>query len=635
MAIDPENSIEKVRVVASPKSSVISRLWGIIASSLAAASGRRNGRFGWAAILGAIVAITAGSSLIGGMLASTTPARQAENLLYDLRLAITAKPTHLPIVIVKIDDEALNVMRTASPCHCLSPIDKIWLGKLVKNLSDKGARVIGIDYILDTWRDAVEFDAFEREIDKIETPIIAVAPPGSHPGTDFPASRKITYADARTLIKDDYDDVVRRYDPLPGSSPSFASAVVNALGKASYRQPFRILYSGAFPGSEGDNVGAIAPSVSASLVEVLPEVFFKDKIILIGRVTRSASADATSLREDTHTTPLHYMAGHFEGTPGVEVHGHAIVQMLSEARLSLPPISIQIAILLVASLLGVLFGRSSQGLWVTIGLLIIAAAASIAASLLVLSIAGIMVPMVAPLISGGLAYLTVGRITATELRADRALFAGTLERYLAPQVIERIVEGNEPVTIGANTRTITVIATDIADFSVLVGTTPADQFSDIINAYFDGVIDVLWQHEAMLDKLTGDGLIALFGAPIDQDDHAKRAIACAREIDQFSRNYAETVKSEQNIHFGKTRIGLHSGPALVGNFGGKRRFNYTAYGETVVIAARLEAANKVFGTHIMASSETIAMAAPVDGARSVGAVELKGVATVVEAYVLD
>jgi len=176
-----------------------------------------------------------------------------------------------------------------------------------------------------------------------------------------------------------------------------------------------------------------------------------------------------------------------------------------------------------------------------------------------------------------------------------------------------------------------VLATDVEDFSVLVGRCPPALFAEIMNGYFDGVIDILWKHEAMLDKLTGDGLIAMFGAPIDQPDHPSRAIACAREIDRFAETYRQKVTREKGVPFGRTRIGIHSGEALVGNFGGQKRFNYTAYGEVVVIAARLEAANKQFESRIMASLETARIAGVAGEARDVGAVQLKGVAAAIPA----
>lgn len=202
-------------------------------------------------------------------------------------------------------------------------------------------------------------------------------------------------------------------------------------------------------------------------------------------------------------------------------------------------------------------------------------------------------------------------------------------------MIDRIVEGSAAVKIGADQREITVMVSDLENFSSLVATLPLETFSKVINGYFDGLIEILWKHEAMIDKMTGDGLIVIFGAPVALPNHAERALAAARDIDAFGEAYRTRMLEEHGI-FGHTRMGLDSGIGLVGNFGGERRFNYTAYGEVVVIAARLEAANKTFDTRILFSEQTLRLAG--DGVigeyRAVGEIELKGVPQPIAAYTL-
>ncbi len=175
------------------------------------------------------------------------------------------------------------------------------------------------------------------------------------------------------------------------------------------------------------------------------------------------------------------------------------------------------------------------------------------------------------------------------------------------------------------------MVTDLENFSVLVAETPLADFSEIINAYFDGLTEILWKHEAMIDKMTGDGLIVVFGAPVVQPDHADRALAAARDIGVFSERFRAEARA-RGRKFGRTRIGLNTGRGLVGNFGGQRRFNYTVYGEVIVIAARLEAANKQFDTTVLFSAETLAQAQAAGEVRALGEVELKGVSRPVSAY---
>src|SRR5437899_5137198 len=113
--------------------------------------------------------------------------------------------------------------------------------------------------------------------------------------------------------------------------------------------------------------------------------------------------------------------------------------------------------------------------------------------------------------------------------------------------------------------------------------------------------DVVFAHDGTVAKIVGDALHVLFGAPGEQPDHADRAVNCALALDEYAQSFRERW-NKKGIALGATRIGVHSGPAIVGNFGGGRFFDYTAYGDTINVAARLESANKQLGTRICASA---------------------------------
>src|SRR5437763_5756241 len=134
--------------------------------------------------------------------------------------------------------------------------------------------------------------------------------------------------------------------------------------------------------------------------------------------------------------------------------------------------------------------------------------------------------------------------------------------------------------------------------------------------------DIVFAHDGTVTKIIGDALHVLFGAPADQPDHAARAIACALDLDQFAQIFRKAWEGD-GIGVGVTRIGVHAGPAVVGNFGGGRFFDYTAYGDTINIAARLEAANKELGTRICASQAIMAEVAEIQG-RPIGDLILRG-----------
>lgn len=580
-----------------------------------------------------LVGVTVVAAIAALLLNTTTPIRFVENLTYDIRMATGVPPAQpKTFAIIKVDDMALEAMRNSTPCRCLAPIDKLWLADVLVALDKKGVKAIGVDYLLDTWASDEEFKAFQDRIKDVKAPIVAVVDPAMTPGVDFPVDPKIHYSDARALIVSDYDGVVRRYDPRPGKTLALATEVgVQAVGLKPPTKPFDIRYRAPDPDVEGENAGAIAPSYSAGLVDFVPAEQLKDKIVFIGRTTRSASADADTPVEDMHTTPLRFLNGHYRGTPGVEVHVHALSQMMARDMVTIPAAFWTAIIALISAFFGALIGRSTQSWWISVGIVLVGMAAGAAGAWALYKFNAVMVPITAPAISFAFGFFILSRLSAAELQNQRAFYSSTLERYLAPQVIDRMVGGQEQVKIGAEEREITVMISDLENFSNLVASLPLETFEGVINEYFDGVIDILWKHEAMIDKMTGDGIIAIFGAPVPSDDHADRAIACCREIDTYALRIREQM-IERGIKFGYTRMGVSSGIGLVGNFGGERRFNYTAYGEVVVIAARLEAANKTFGTRILFSGDTLKLAKINVPIEAVGEIDLKGVPVPIPAY---
>src|SRR5262249_5665750 len=157
---------------------------------------------------------------------------------------------------------------------------------------------------------------------------------------------------------------IRRYDPWPGRYPALATQA--GIVAEKLKQPkgvFPIRYRRADAAVKAENAGAIAPSYSAAFVPFLPEAFFKGKIAFIGRVTRSATVDASTLKDDMHTTPLRFMNGHYDGTPGVEVHVHALSQMLAGDKVRTPGWTLNAVLVFVAAVAGGLLGRSTQRWW--------------------------------------------------------------------------------------------------------------------------------------------------------------------------------------------------------------------------------------------------------------------------------
>ena len=207
-----------------------------------------------------------------------------------------------------------------------------------------------------------------------------------------------------------------------------------------------------------------------------------------------------------------------------------------------------------------------------------------------------------------------------QIAAERA--HTLLSRYFSPNLAERLATDPDAVDLGGQRREITSLFTDIAGFTSLVETLEPDIIAPLLNDYLGNMTDIVFAHGGTVVKIIGDAMHVLFGAPAEQQDHASRAVACALELDAGSQSFCERWR-KKGVALGTTRLGLNAGPAIVGNFGGGRYFDYTAYGDTVNIAARLEAANKQLGTRICLG-ESVAARVPGFTGRPVGDLMLRG-----------
>jgi adenylate cyclase len=213
-------------------------------------------------------------------------------------------------------------------------------------------------------------------------------------------------------------------------------------------------------------------------------------------------------------------------------------------------------------------------------------------------------PLVESTVAGLIALIaaTAYRIMVTD--KDKRLLRKSFALYLAPALIDKMVAANRQPVLGGETRTITSFFSDVAGFSTLSENLTPGEIVILINEYLSAMTDIIEAHGGFVDKYVGDAIAAMFGAPLDDLAHATNAVhaalACRRRLAELERT-GDTLRSRKLAH----RIGLNTGAALVGNIGSRRRFNYTAMGDMVNLASRLEGANKYFGTSIMAAEATV------------------------------
>lgn len=220
------------------------------------------------------------------------------------------------------------------------------------------------------------------------------------------------------------------------------------------------------------------------------------------------------------------------------------------------------------------------------------------------------------------------RLQNEKVVAERA--AAMLARYFSPGVVEALRAQPDCLTPRGEWREATFLFTDLADFTSLAEALDPTDLVELLNAYLEGVTEVVFAHGGTVMKIVGDSVQAIFGAPVADPEHAGTAVACALAIDRFASVF-RADRLAAGIPLGVTRIGINTGHAVIGNFGGSRFFDYTAFGDAVNVAARLERANKTTGTRICVGETVVERTSAFTG-RPIGSLLLRGKSRPLKCY---
>ncbi len=249
-------------------------------------------------------------------------------------------------------------------------------------------------------------------------------------------------------------------------------------------------------------------------------------------------------------------------------------------------------------------------------------------------VAGHLVPVL-PVWGGFGAWLAVrlasGFRRAAEARKQARTIRRAFHHYLAPAVVEALVADPDKLQLGGERREITAFFSDIKGFTSLSEALPPAELVQVLNECLGRMSEVILEEGGIIDKYIGDAIVAMFGAPMEQPDHAARAcratLRCNEVMAELRQEWA--ARGLPEVHM---RIGLNTGHALVGNMGSEKRFDYTMIGDTVNLAARLEGANGKYGTWMMCSEATAEAAGDAAAFRELDLIRPKGKKVAVRVY---
>lgn len=354
---------------------------------------------------------------------------------------------------------------------------------------------------------------------------------------------------------------------------------------------------GAFLAFPADGVSAMSDLVALDPELVSGFFGFGGNIVLVGSGYHP---------EEKFKTPFYSMpdgAGKTFGWMfGTEVHANALHDLLTSTYLK--PLSesrtVLLLLILAAITTTICFWRGvTWGATATAALFI----GEVTLAWIAFGTNQLHIPIVGPALAAFFALLgSTSYISVVEGREKRVI-RGAFSKYLSPIVVDELVADPSRLQLGGEKRHLSILFSDLAGFTSLSESMPPEELLGLLNDYLDEMAAIVLSEQGTLDKYIGDAIMALYGAPAELPDHPARACRTAlrmqRRLDQLNERWKEASRPELGM-----RIGINTGYPVVGNIGGEKRFDYTALGDAVNLAARLEPACKTYGVGIMISGET-------------------------------
>ncbi|WP_313892444.1 adenylate/guanylate cyclase domain-containing protein [Psychrobacillus sp.] len=497
-------------------------------------------------------------------------------------------PVDYRVAILAIDDESLQTIGQW-------PWKRDVHAKLVRTLTQGNPAVIGFDITFPLASEAAEDDAeFISAVHDAGNVVLAryglfdrFSQNGMIESTElsepFPELKEAASALGHLNTFPDEDSVVRKslleFTHNGERIKSFSSVIVQqymeqtgdtipvTTPSLNAFQQFHISYAGG-PGSF-----EIIP-YSMVLEGEVPADYFENRIVLIGPYTVGI--------KDDFLTPLDRKQSMY----GVEIHANIIQNLLEGNFKQELDWKWNALFLILASILAYFICRLKSPIFMLASFIVLLVVVLYAGKFLYGQ--GIIISLVYLITFFITAYIcSVGFNYFTEL-SERKRVTAVFGRYVAPQVVKQILEnGEEGLKLGGSRKDLTVLFVDIRGFTTLSESVEPEEIVEILNEYLNLTANCIFEFGGTLDKFIGDATMAIFNAPLPLEDHAMQAVRTAWAMKEGAVELEKKLQAKfgKSVHFG---IGIHTGPAVVGNIGSKTRMDYTVIGDTVNTAARLE-----------------------------------------------
>ena len=562
----------------------------------------------------------------------TTPMiQEAERALYDLRASVFApevdKDENIVMIVYNEDTLKLTGQR--------SPVDRTILAQALESIDAANPKSIGIDILFTMPQDDDELliSAFKN----METPTyLAYADPTENPEIAFAeheflkqffkeaSGKNVQPTDIK--LETDSDGVQRRWTPHKSGAPPFMAIALTAPNPKFANNGGAIRYH--VPAATDVPVFDKFPIESFADPEIAEMLgsFIAGKHVLIG---------GDFIDRDRFETPvggLTDVQGDDGKMIGLEVHAHMLAQLLNDdLPAPIAPWTLWVGALIVAicgGLSALIIGNALKVAFVLLGqfaffLLFPFVLQNVGVDTLSLPAFGWGVGWL-------LGYASVGSAARTINSKQRAFAQNALGKYLPKSIASEILKYPEKLALHGEKRKIFAVFTDLEGFTKLTHAIEPEMVAFLLNDYLDRLSEVALEYGGTIDKFVGDALVTFWGAPISYPDDGERAAKAAYALYQAGEAFRKNVP-EGVPPIGRTRVGMHYGDAIVGNFGGEGRIQYTALGDAMNTAARLEAANKALDTKVLLSREAMERTG-LDWFRPMGRITLRGRSTPVDVF---